>query len=136
VVSVTPRPHFTLRKDPVSIHRRLGGSQGRSERAKNLAHTGIRSPDLQARSQSRIRLILSYNEQIISFVSTRSATALLSVSSPLISQHQDEFSLYHSSLFFYINICVQFFILPHHLYLPHQSSYQRYVTHSIYIISR
>jgi len=44
VVSSTPRPHFTPGKDPVPFYMRLGGPQGRSGRAENLAPTGIRSP--------------------------------------------------------------------------------------------
>ena len=38
------------------LYRRLGGHQGRSGRAENLALTGIRSPDRPARSQSLYRL--------------------------------------------------------------------------------
>ena len=35
------------------FYRRLGGPQGRSGRAENLVHTGIRSPDRPARSTVR-----------------------------------------------------------------------------------
>ena len=52
VVSVTPRPLFTPRKDPVPIVQEAGWSSG----AENLAPTGIRSPDRPARSQSLYRL--------------------------------------------------------------------------------
>ena len=47
VVSNSPRPHFTPRKDTVPILQGLGGSQGRSGRAKNLVPTGIRSRTIQ-----------------------------------------------------------------------------------------
>ena len=45
------------------LYRRLGGPQGRSERAENLVPTGMRSPDLPARSQSLYRL--SYRANIM-----------------------------------------------------------------------
>ena len=47
VVSSTPRPHFTPRKTRFPLYRRLGGPQGRSGRAENLASTGIRSRTVQ-----------------------------------------------------------------------------------------
>ena len=47
VVSSTPRPHFTPRKDSVTIYRRLGGPQGRSGRAENLVPTEIQSRTVQ-----------------------------------------------------------------------------------------
>ena len=54
----TPRPgRFTPRKDPVPIVRSLGGPQGRSGRVRKISlPTGIRSPDLPARSESLYRL--------------------------------------------------------------------------------
>jgi hypothetical protein len=45
------------------LYRRLGGPQGRSGQAENLAPTGIRSPDRPARSQSLYRL--SYPAQLM-----------------------------------------------------------------------
>jgi len=56
VVSSTPRPHFTRGKDPYSFYRRLVGPQGRSGRAENLVHTGIRSRTVQPVAQSLYRL--------------------------------------------------------------------------------
>jgi hypothetical protein len=54
-VSSTPRPHFTPRKTQYPFYRRLGGPQGRSGRAENLAHRdSIR--DRPARSQSLYRM--------------------------------------------------------------------------------
>jgi len=51
-VSVTPRPLFTRRKDPVPIVQE-GGPQGRSGQvAESLAPTGIRSLEPSARNQS------------------------------------------------------------------------------------
>jgi len=47
VVSSTPRPHFTLEKDPVPFLQEAGWTQGRSERAENLVPTGIRSRTVQ-----------------------------------------------------------------------------------------
>jgi hypothetical protein len=46
------RPGRTLPpgKTRYPLYRRLGGPQGRSEQAENLAPTGIRSSDLPARS--------------------------------------------------------------------------------------
>ena len=52
------RPGRTLPpgKTRYPLYSRLGGPQGRSGRAENLAPTGIRSPDRPARSQSLYRL--------------------------------------------------------------------------------
>ena len=48
VVSSTPRPYFTPGKDPVPIvYRRLGGPQGRSGRAENLAPPGFDPRNVQ-----------------------------------------------------------------------------------------
>ena len=56
-VSVTPRPLFTLGKDPVSIVQEAGWTLGPVwTGAENLAPTGIRSPDRPARSQTLYRL--------------------------------------------------------------------------------
>jgi hypothetical protein len=53
MVSVTPRPHYTPGKDPVPIVQEAGWAPGPVwTGAENLAPTGIRSPDLPARSQS------------------------------------------------------------------------------------
>jgi hypothetical protein len=50
-VSVTPRPLFTPRKDPVPIEQEAGWVPGPVwTGAENLASTGIRSPDRPARS--------------------------------------------------------------------------------------
>jgi len=55
--SVTPRPLFTLRKDPVPIVQEAGWAPGPVwTGAENLALTGIRSPDRPARNQSLYRL--------------------------------------------------------------------------------
>jgi hypothetical protein len=51
VVSVTPRPYFTPRKDPVPIVQEAGWTPGPVwTGTKNLASTGIRFPDRPARS--------------------------------------------------------------------------------------
>ena len=56
-VSVMPRPIFTPGKDPVPIVQEAGWAQATVwTGAVNLAHTGIRSPDRPARSQSLYRL--------------------------------------------------------------------------------
>jgi len=56
-VSFTPRPLFTPRKDPVPIVQEAGWAPGPVwTGAKNLAPTGIRSPDCPARSQSLYRM--------------------------------------------------------------------------------
>jgi len=56
-VSVTPRPLFTPGKDPVQILQEAGWAPGPVwTGAKNLAPTGIRSPDRPARSQSLYQL--------------------------------------------------------------------------------
>ena len=56
-VSVTPRPLFIPGKTRYPLYRRLGGPQGQSGQVrKNLAATGIRSPDRPAHSQSLYRL--------------------------------------------------------------------------------
>ena len=52
-VNVTPRPLFSLVKDPVPIVQEAGWAPGPVWTcAENLAHTGIRSPDRPACSQS------------------------------------------------------------------------------------
>jgi len=52
-VSVTPRPLFTPRKNPVPIVQEAGWAPGPVwTGAENLAPTGIRTPDRPARSQS------------------------------------------------------------------------------------
>ena len=52
-VSVTPRPLFTLGKHQVPIVQEAGWAPGPVwTSAENHAHTGIRSPDRPARSQS------------------------------------------------------------------------------------
>jgi len=55
----TPRPgHLTPGKDTrYPLHRRLGESQGRSG-PKLSPPTGIRSPDLPARTESLFRLVM------------------------------------------------------------------------------
>ena len=56
-VSVTPRPLFTPRKDPVPIVQEAGWAPGPVwTGAENLNPTGIQSPDRPARSQSLYRL--------------------------------------------------------------------------------
>jgi len=55
--SVTSRPLFTPGKDPVPIVQEAGWAPGLVwTGAENLAHTGIRSPDRPAHSQSLYRL--------------------------------------------------------------------------------
>ena len=57
VASSTPRPHFTPGKDPVPIVQEAGWALGPVwTGAENLATTGIRTPDLPARSQSLYRM--------------------------------------------------------------------------------
>jgi hypothetical protein len=59
-VGVTPRPLFTPGKDTVPIIQEAGWAPGPVwTGAENLASTGIRSPDRQARSQSLYRLSYS-----------------------------------------------------------------------------
>jgi len=48
VVSSTPGRTLPSGKTRYQFYRRLGGSQGRSERAENLVHIGIRSRTVQA----------------------------------------------------------------------------------------
>ena len=56
-VSVTPRPLFTPRKDPVPIVQEAGWTPGSVwAGSENFFPTGIRSPDRPARSQSLYRL--------------------------------------------------------------------------------
>ena len=64
------RPSRTLPpgKTRYPLYRRLGGPQGRSGRAQNLALTGIRSPDRPARSQSLYRLSYPAQCQIAGIV--------------------------------------------------------------------
>ena len=47
VVTCTPRRTLPPGKTRYSLYRRLGGPQGRSGRAENLVHTGIRSRTVQ-----------------------------------------------------------------------------------------
>ena len=55
MVSSTPRPHFTPRKDRYPFYRRLCGPQDRSGRAENLVPHRDSIPDRPARSQSLYR---------------------------------------------------------------------------------
>ena len=56
-VSVTPRPLFTPKKDPVPIVQEAGWDPGPVwTGAESLVPTGIRSPDSPARNQSLYRL--------------------------------------------------------------------------------
>jgi hypothetical protein len=67
-VSVTPRPLFTPRKDPVPIVQEAGWTPGPVwTGAENLAPTGIRSPDRPARSQSLYRLSYPTHHSEVSF---------------------------------------------------------------------
>jgi hypothetical protein len=64
-VSVTPRPKFTPRKDPVPIVQEVGWASGPVwTGAENLASTVIRSPDHPARSQSLYRLSYPAHQMI------------------------------------------------------------------------
>jgi hypothetical protein len=70
VASIRPRPYFTPGKDPVLILQEAGWVPGLVwTGAKNLAPTGIRSPDRPARSHSLYRLSYrahsGYNTTII-----------------------------------------------------------------------
>ena len=67
MVSVTPRPHFTPGKDPVPIvQEAVWAPRSVWTAAENLGPTGIRSPDLRARSQSRYRLTV--NKPVLAFL--------------------------------------------------------------------
>jgi hypothetical protein len=68
-VSVTLRPLFTPGKDPVPIVQEVEWAPGPAwTSAKNLALTGIRSPDRRGRSQSLYRLSYSAVEVQIHFL--------------------------------------------------------------------
>jgi len=57
VVNATPRPLYPRERDPVPIVEEAGWAPGPvGTGAENLAPTGIRSPDLPARSESLYRL--------------------------------------------------------------------------------
>jgi hypothetical protein len=57
VPSPTPRPLYSLERDPVPIVQEAGWAPGPVWMgAENLAPTGIRSPDRPARSESLYRL--------------------------------------------------------------------------------
>jgi hypothetical protein len=58
VVNVKPRPLYPPGKTRYPLYRRLGWPRGRSGRVRKVSppHTGIRSPDRQARSESLYRL--------------------------------------------------------------------------------
>jgi hypothetical protein len=57
VVNATPRPFYPPGKTRYPLYRRLGGPQGRSGQVqKILPHTGFRSQDRPARSESLYRL--------------------------------------------------------------------------------
>ena len=55
-------------KTRYQLYSRLGGPQGRSGRAENLAPNGIRSPDRPARSQSLYRLSYSAHHYTIGVI--------------------------------------------------------------------
>ena len=75
VVSVTPRPYFTPRKDPVPIVQEAEWVPGPVWTGGKSRPTGIRSPDRPARSQSLYRL--SY---ITSIYSVHTSQGILCVS--------------------------------------------------------
>jgi len=65
-VSVTPRPLFTPGKDPVPTVQEAGWAPGPvGTDAENLAHTGIRSSDRQARSSVAIPTELSGPQNVL-----------------------------------------------------------------------
>jgi len=67
-VSVTPRPLFTPRKDPVPIVQKAGWNPGPVwTGAENFASTGIRSPDRPACSQSLTPITLPGPLPFVSF---------------------------------------------------------------------
>ena len=66
-VSVTPRPLFTARKDPVLIVQEAEWAPGPVwTSAENLAPSGVRSPDCPARSQSLYRLRYPAHPKLLS----------------------------------------------------------------------
>ena len=71
-VSVTPRPLFTPEKEPVPIVQEAGRGprHGLDRCEKNLAPTGIRSPDRPARSQSLYRLRYPAHSKLSSLVNS------------------------------------------------------------------
>ena len=57
MVKATPRPLYPPAKTQYPLYGRLGGPQGRSGRVLKISpHTGIRSSDCPARSESLYRL--------------------------------------------------------------------------------
>ena len=65
-VSITPRPLFTRRKDPVPIVQEAGWTSGLVwTGAENLAPIKIRSPNRPARSQSLYRLCYSGHKSFL-----------------------------------------------------------------------
>ena len=85
MVSVTPRPHLTSRKDPVPIVQEAGWVSGPVwTGAENLAATGIRSPDRPARRQSLYRLRYEAHRCVV--LSAKSADIVLEHSEGLHRQ--------------------------------------------------
>ena len=82
-VSVTPRPHFTSGKYPVPIVQEAGWAPGPVWKgAENLAHTGIRSTDRPARSQSLYRLSYPAHDFQFSFTTIISTHSTLNKPAP------------------------------------------------------
>jgi len=79
-VSVTLRPLFTSGEDPVPIVQEDGWAPGPVwTGAENLACTGIRSPGLQARSQSLYRLSYPAHKLVVDYVKLGLSVKHLSV---------------------------------------------------------
>ena len=78
IVSVTPRPLFTPRKEPVPIVQEAGWAPGPVwTGAENLAPTGIQSPDRPACSQSLYRPTeMLHPEPILSVKHVKSQTTM------------------------------------------------------------
>ena len=66
MVSVTPRPHFTPRKDPVPIVQEAGWATGPVWTGGKSRPTGIRSPDRPARSSVAIPTELPGPQRLLS----------------------------------------------------------------------
>ena len=77
VVSSTPRPYFTPRKDSVPIVQEAGWAPGLVWTGRKSRPTGIRSPDRPVRSQSLYRL--SYGAHNLTYMGNKNGRKYIRV---------------------------------------------------------
>jgi hypothetical protein len=95
VVSSTPQPHFTPGKTRYPLYRKLGGPQGQSGRAENLAPPGFDPRTVQPVAQSLYRLsYLAHRGKAISMTYSECVIVTLIIQRTK-SMHRNKFVIFH-----------------------------------------